>query len=102
MTVKIPLTAGASGYDNESQVLFIQEESKRLGIETLNRGADADERPEPVTYEQGLARTKHLSRQFELQRLAIEKAKGAASGVGGSTPEVRSEKENGGPIEPAP
>lgn len=103
MTVAIPLTAESAGYDNEQQARHLQEESEFLGIERLAKpsaqSGENEEEREIVTYEQGLQRTKDYARQFAAQRRAIDKGKGKAVDLSGTTPLLLPGKRQGGPIE---
>ena len=98
-----------TGYSNVQQARYLQEQSKRLGISSLDKpsggtGEDGGNRgdPDPLSYEEGLARTKAMTREFAAQRRALEKGKPKPVGLQGTTPGLIPGKPQGGPIESAP
>lgn len=98
------LSATSTGYDNAQQARYLQEEAKRLGISKLDKpSGETGEPGEPpaksVTYEEGVERTKSMSKQFAAQRRAIDKKQPKAIGLEGTTPGRIPGKPQGGPVE---
>ncbi|OGS38865.1 MAG: hypothetical protein A2506_07795 [Elusimicrobia bacterium RIFOXYD12_FULL_66_9] len=101
------LRAATTGYDNAQQARYLQEESKRLGISRLEKpsgptGESNGPPRDPIGYEEGIERTKTMTKDFAAQRRAIEKGQPKAIGLEGTTPGMLPGKPQGGPIEDAP
>lgn len=102
------LSVTSTGYSNVEQARYLQDEAKRLGIANLDKPSsgqtgEVGEAPlAPVPYEEGMERTKSLSRQFAAKRRAIEKGQPKAVDLKGTTPGIIPGKPQGGPIEAAP
>jgi len=107
MTLAGLLSTASTGYDNVQQARYIQEESRRLGISSLDmpsgQTGEVGEAPlDPIPYEEAIERTKSLSKQFAAQRRAIERGQPKAIDLKGTTPGLIPGKPQGGPIESAP
>lgn len=97
------LGAASTGYDNAQQALYLQEESRLLGISSLGKPSGQtweSEEPAgvPVSYEEGLERTRAMTKQFAAQRRAIDKGRPKAVGLEGMTPRMIPGKPQGGPL----
>ncbi|MDE2491753.1 MAG: hypothetical protein KGM24_12980, partial [Elusimicrobia bacterium] len=73
-----PLDKAATGYTNEMQAENLRQQVKQLGIRQISlpteeNVADQGERP-PVSYDEGLARTRAYARQFQAQRYEMTRA----------------------------
>lgn len=100
-----PLGPATTDYTNEMQEASLRDQAAQLGISRLGKpsdlgsGADNDDSRAPITYEEGLARTKEYSRQFEAERHAIDRGKPKSIDLAGSTPSILPGKKEGAPIE---
>lgn len=112
VTLSTPAPAGVglgpetSSYTNEMQAENLRSQAAQLGIERLTRPSDQAADPEDsrpmIDYEEGLERTREMSRQFEAQRHIIEKDKRKSVTLPSSTPGILPGKKEGAPVEPAP
>ncbi len=100
------LGAQTTGYTNEMQAQNLRDQAAALGISKLARpsdqGSETDEARPPITYEEGLARTREYSREFEAQRHALEKDKPKSVTLPGVTPAILPGHKEGAPVDPAP
>jgi hypothetical protein len=101
------LSVVSTGYSNVQQARYLQEEAKRLGISNLAKpsgetGESGESPSDPIPYEEGIERTRSMSKQFAAQRRAIEKGQPKAIDLKGTTPGIIPGKPQGGPIEGAP
>jgi hypothetical protein len=101
-SVVSPLGPDATGYTNEMQADHLRSESAKLGISRLDKPADpAVENAEPagpVTYEEGVARTREYAREFEAERHAIDKERVKVVQIPGGTPGLIPGRQEGAPI----
>lgn len=93
----------AASYTNEMQAANIRAEAAQMGIRALDKPSEDAEsgdaaRP-PITYEEGLRRTKEYARDFEVQRLAIDRNKPRAVALPGSTPQLIPARAGGAPVQ---
>lgn len=77
-------------YDNESQARLIQDEAGKLGIEGLAKPGSQEDRP-PVSYDEGLQRTKDYAKILGAQRRALDQGKPKGVALPGATPRLLSE-----------
>ncbi len=101
------LSIVSTGYDNVQQAHYLQEESKRMGISNLDKpsgrtGESGEASDDLLSYEEGIERTKILTKQFSAQRRAIDKGRPKPIGLEGTTPDIIPSKPQGRPIEDAP
>jgi hypothetical protein len=105
-TVVSPLGEETTSYTNEMQAQNLRDQAADLGIKKFaqpsSQGAETEEIREPLTYDQGLARTKELSRDLEAQRHAIDKDKNKTVALPTGTPSMLPGRKEGSPIETAP
>lgn len=101
-TVSSPLSGQATGYTNEMQAENLRRQAARLGIEKLGEpGAEEEEQARPpVTYEEGLERTREYTREFEAERHALDRDRVKSVALPGETPKVISSGEQGAPLAP--
>lgn len=101
------LSTANTGYDNVQQARRLQEESKHLGIATLDTTSEQiDENVgaprEAAPYDEVVAHTREMTRQIAAQRQAMDKGRPKPVGLDGSTPALIPGKPQGGPIEGGP
>jgi len=111
VTLSTPLPTGGglgaetTGYTNEMQAQNLREQAAELGIRRLAKPSEQPGEPEenraPITYEEGLARTREYAREFAAQRRAIDKDKPKSVQLTGGTPGMLPGKKEGAPVEPA-
>ncbi len=95
-----PLDPGATVYTNEQQAENLRAQAAALGIDHLGKPVDAgldDTRP-PITYDEGISRTREYAKAFESQRHAIEKGKPKSVALPGTTPEIMPSRLKGSPV----
>lgn len=105
-----PLSKETTGYTNEMQAHYIQNQAAALGIQRIaptdQSGADSAVPPPAITYAQGLEETRELSRALANQRRAIDRNKPKSVDLPGNTPRLLQTPadggENGAPSAPAP
>ncbi len=97
------LSAATTGYTNEMQAQNLRDQAAQLGIRKLTRpsdqGSESEEIRAPISYEEGLERTREYSRQFEAQRHAIEKDRRKTVTLPSATPVILPGPKEGAPIE---
>ena len=99
-TIASPLAASASGYTNEMQARYLQDQTSALGIRQMGKASDLDPEPRPViTYQEGVARMRAAAREFAEERRALEARKGETAVLGGDTPQLTTPSQKGGPVE---
>lgn len=105
-TVTSPLGAVTTDYTNEMQAQNLRDQAAALGIDKFNspRRSDEDEDDTPVSTEEGLARTRRLTRDLAAQRRAIDKDRDKTVVIPHDTPALIPSRKAGAPIEddPAP
>ena len=105
-TVPSPLGAETTGYTNEMQAQNLRDEAAQLGIRKFgrpsNQGPESEEGAAPLTYDEGLARTRELTQSLAAQRRAIDKGKNKTVALPTTTPGILPGRKEGAPIEPAP
>ena len=103
-TVASPLGSLTSDYTNEMQAQHLREQASELGITKFTQPSvqqDEDAGP-PLTTEEGVERTRELTKQVAAQRRAIEKGRDKTVALPSSTPGIIPSRKEGAPIEPAP
>lgn len=100
--VASPLASSGTGYTNEMQAQNLREQAAELGIQRLGKisggTAEEDERP-PISYQEGLARTKAYARQFEAARRQLDRGKPKTVSIPGETPRLLPGAASGAPVE---
>ena len=74
-----------------------------MGIADLRKpidGGSADDARPPITYDEGISRTREYAKAFENQRHAIEKGKPKSVALPGTIPEIMPSHSNGAPVKP--
>ncbi|HEX4046459.1 MAG TPA: hypothetical protein VH309_01420 [Elusimicrobiota bacterium] len=104
-TVTSPLAADTSDYTNEMQAQNLRDQASQLGIQQLSKpsvdtGDEDDDGPHrTITYQEGIERTREMTREVEAERRAIEGDKNKSVALPTPTPGMISAKTDGGPIE---
>jgi hypothetical protein len=92
-----------SSFTNEMQAQMLRQEAAKLGIDELSRpgepGADTGDPRPPISYEEGLARTKRYTKEFEAERRALDSKKPKTVILPGNTPDIIPVRKAGAPIE---
>ena len=105
-TLASPLGAETTDYTNEMQAQNLRDQAAQLGISKFgrpsNQGSETEEVRAPITYDEGMARTKELSRELAAQRHAIDKDKNKTVALPGATPGILPGPKEGAPIETGP
>ncbi len=103
-TVASPLGAGNSDYTNEMQAQHLRDQAADMGITKFAQpSAQQDEEAgPPLTTEEGMERTRELTKQVAAQRRAIEKGRDKTVALPSSTPGIIPARKEGAPIEPPP
>jgi hypothetical protein len=90
--VTSPLTKGATGYTNEMQAAYLQDQAAALGIARLTQvshlGSEAEGAPAQLSTQEGLDRTRELEREFAAQRRSIDRGKPKTVDLSGATPQL--------------
>ena len=92
-----PLSRATTGYTNEMQAAYLQDQAAALGIARLTKvthlGSEAEGAPAMVSPEEGLARTRELEHEFAAQRRAIDRGKPKTIDLSGATPQLLQPRE---------
>lgn len=105
--VTSPLSKQTTGYTNEMQAQYIQNQAAALGIQrfapTDRSNAESYLPPPSISYAEGVARTKEMARALANERHAIDRNKPKSVDLPGTTPQLLEQPADGGtPPAPAP
>lgn len=104
-SIVTPLAKASSNFDNKSQAKYLQEQAGDLGIQRFGKAPPSveDEEREPITYEEGVQRTKEYSQQFAATRREIDRKRPKSVQLSGAkTPRLIAEPaRNGEPLKEA-
>jgi hypothetical protein len=105
-TVASPLDAGPGSFTNEMQAQSLTDQAEALGIRRLDKPSarsedDDDGAPhQPITYKEGMKRTREMAREFETERHAIEGDKNKPVALPTETPGLLGDKsKDGAPLQ---
>jgi hypothetical protein len=108
-----PLSKETTGYTNEMQAKFLQNQAADLGIQrfasSYHTAADDETPPPTVSYAEGIQRTRELEQSLAAQRHSIDRNKPKSVDLPGNTPMLlQTPADSGGaptpetPTSPAP
>src|SRR6202040_3115655 len=91
--VTSPLGADASSYTNEMQAQNLRDQAAELGISRLAKPStlsspESDEPHRTITYQEGVERTRKMTREAEAERHAIEGDKNKSVAIPTQTPGI--------------
>ena len=102
--VTSPLSADAGSYTNEMQAQNLRDQAAELGIRRFAKpstDAEPDESHRTITYQEGIERTRAMTRAAEAERHAIERDKIKSVAIPTQTPGILPGNKAGSPIENA-
>jgi len=96
------LSKSSSSYTNEMQAEYLQNQAEQLGIQRIGAGnsSAAESQTAPLTYAEGMERTKALEEALANQRRQIDRNKPKTVDLPGNTPQLLQNPGDGGA--PAP
>jgi hypothetical protein len=105
--VTSPLGVDSSSYTNEMQAQNLRDQAAELGISRLAKpstesGDESDEPHRTITYQEGLERTREMTREAATERRAISGDANKSVAIPTQTPGVLAGDKAGSPIENAP
>lgn len=101
--VTSPLASESTSYTNEMQQDNLRAQGDKLGLHGFTiPGAQNDEPRRPISYEEGLERTREFAAEFESQRHAIDHEKEKSVALPGETPSLLPAQKEGSPLEAGP
>lgn len=88
--ITLPLSKSATGYTNEMQAAYLQQQAANLGIKRFApvTHLGSEDEPAPLTYQEGLERTRQMSAALAAQRRAIDGGKPKSVDLPGMTPRL--------------
>ena len=104
--VTSPLASDASSYTNEMQAQNLRDQAAELGISRLAKpsteaASESDQPRRTITYQEGVERTRAMTREVEAERRAIEGDKNKSVAIPTQTPGILPGNKAGSPIESA-
>jgi hypothetical protein len=88
--ITLPLSKSTTGYTNEMQAAYLQQQAASLGIKRFApvTHLGSEDAPAPLTYQEGLERTREMSAALASQRRAIDGGKPKSVDLPGMTPRL--------------
>ena len=98
-TITLPSDKGTPGFTNEMQADYLRQQSAALGIKHLMPVTHlaAEDEPQPLTYDEGLRRTRDMARSLAAQRRAIDGGKPKSVDIPGNTPRLLQQPDGSAP-----
>lgn len=106
--VTSPLGVDSSSFTNEMQAQNLRDQAAELGISRLAKpstessGDDSSEPHRTITYQEGLERTREMTREAAAERRAISSDANKSVAIPTRTPGVLAGEKAGSPIENSP
>lgn len=88
--ITLPLSKSTTGYTNEMQATYLQQQAASMGIKHFMPVTHlaSEDAPSPLTYQEGLERTREMSAALASQRRLIDGGKPKSVDLPGLTPRL--------------